>query len=233
MSWLRRLTVILLILTGLAGVGGGGAGLVLELTRHATRAEAAAAMSEEIASRWRRLPADRIFPPGVSYDTAGGAMAVAHRVGIAPAASCPAALDPAAARAVASGGCITVLRATYLDPSGTLAVTMGIAVMPDTAAAARALSAFKSRMRHAGVRPVPLPGTVTHLFTGTRLARPDAIAVGPYLFMLAGGYTSGHAAAARTAANPGLDDLSTGLSSQAISVLTSANDPCGHKDIQC
>ena len=123
----RRLVALsTLIVLGLAAMGGAGATLALELTRHATKAEASAAGEQELASRWQRLSAGQIFPRTVSYPTAMGWEATASLVGIAPAASCAAAFDPAAARALARAGCVTALRATYVDTSGTVFATVSV-----------------------------------------------------------------------------------------------------------
>ena len=47
-------------------------------------------------------------------------------------------------------GCRTVLRATYTDPSGSLTVTVGIVVLPSTAAAQSAVSDLTIQPPHAG-----------------------------------------------------------------------------------
>src|SRR5260221_480079 len=132
----------LLVAAGLAGVGGGGVGLALELPRTATKAEVAAAVQAEIASRWQRLAAGKIFPEAVGYSTSDeSAPMTARLVGIASPASCAAALDPPAASLLRRYGCATVLRATYVDASGTLATTAGIVVMTSASAASHAVSA--------------------------------------------------------------------------------------------
>ncbi len=85
----RGVALTLLVAAGLAGIGGGGAGLALELTRSATKAEVAAALQTEIAVRWQRLAAGKIFPEAVGYSTSDeGAPMTARLVGIAPPASC-------------------------------------------------------------------------------------------------------------------------------------------------
>lgn len=233
MSWLRRLTVLLLVLAGLACVGGGGAGLVFELTRHATHAEAVAALRQEITSRWRRLPAGQIFKPAVTYNTAEGVTALARRVGIAKASPCASAADPEVGHALVSQGCVTVLRATYVDQSGTLASTEGIAVMPSSGAAAKALAAFPSATgQHKGVDAVPFPGTITHLFGDRQRSWFGITASGPYVFLSAGGYTSARSGK-RNAKNQAFDDLSNGVVGMEMTTLTAAGDPCRHQDIRC
>ena len=66
----------------------------------------------------------------------------AHRIGIARQASCHTATDPAVARVLARYGCLAVLRATYADATQSLAVTVGIAVLPGPAAASASLHAL-------------------------------------------------------------------------------------------
>jgi hypothetical protein len=120
--------VIALIILGLVGVLGGGAALARELTRKATKAEQAAAVATEIASRWQRLPAGKIFPATVSYFNAEGDRATAELAGIVPQTSCRLALEPGAFRRMHALGCAAMLRATYLDAAGAQAATVGIAV---------------------------------------------------------------------------------------------------------
>jgi hypothetical protein len=115
--------LVVLSLAGVAGLAIGGFALHAELTRPATAAEAAAAGRAEIATRWQRLPAGRLFPATISYLSAGRQQTTARRVGIAPAASCAAALDPAVAAIFRARGCRAVLRASYTDSSGSLTVT--------------------------------------------------------------------------------------------------------------
>ncbi|HEY2316535.1 MAG TPA: hypothetical protein VGH96_23235, partial [Streptosporangiaceae bacterium] len=125
--------VVALIVVGLAGVLGGGAALGKELTRKATKAEQAAALAAEIASRWQRLPAGKIFPETISYLNAQGDTATAALAVIAPRTSCQQALEPGAFQKVHTVGCTAMLRATYVDAAGTLAATVGVAVMSSAA----------------------------------------------------------------------------------------------------
>jgi hypothetical protein len=229
--WLRRVVLIMAVVVGVAGVGGGGFGLFRELTRHATKTEVAAAVREEIASRWQRLPAGQIFPRSVAYTTAEGMDTAAHLVGIAPAASCAAALDKVAAQALSRHGCITALRATYLDASGTLVLTAGIVVLPGAAAAGQAAADLNSHP-HAGVRAVAFPGTVAQSFRDSRREWFSVTVRGPYVFLSAVGYTtgvSGHG----SGGNPALSDLGTGVANREMTLLTSARKPCQREDIRC
>jgi hypothetical protein len=229
--WLRRIVLVVVIAVGLAGVGGGGFGLYRELTRPATHAEVATAVRAEIASRWARLPTAQIFPRSVAYRTAEGMDTAARLVGIAPPAACATALDPVIAQAFARHGCIKVLRATYVDASGTVVVTAGVAVLPSGTAAARAAADVNSD-HHAGVRVVAFPQTVTNLFRNSGRESLSILARGPYVFLSAVGYTTG-LTGRRLGANPALGDLGAGVANREIVVLTGARKPCQRKDIRC
>ena len=229
----RAVTLGLLIVVGLAGVGGGGAALALEMTRHATRAEQAAALQTELASRWERLPAGKIFPATVGYVTFLGFNQTAQRVGIAPRATCTAALDPAAAGLLRRYGCVAVLRATYVDASGTLAGTIGIAVMSSASAANRAVAAASDIPANAGVRTFSLPGTLADQFTDTQRRVIFSIqSIGPYVFLYAGGYTDGRVSGS-SVTTPALTDLGSGAILGVQNVLTYQGRACSMKDIKC
>jgi hypothetical protein len=149
---------------GVAALAAGAAALVLEFTRHATAAEAQAAATAEISSRWQRRPAGQIFPAQLSFPDRTGLTVRIDRIGIAPAAACAQTADAAVAHALVSAGCVTMLRATYVDDTGTFVMTLGIAVMPSTAAAGTAAGQVGSGTT-AGIRAVGLPGTTASLFS--------------------------------------------------------------------
>jgi hypothetical protein len=227
----------LLVVLGLAGAGGGGAALAHELTRGPTKAEMAAAVQQEIAGRWRRLSAGQIFLPTLSYSSDYGERLTASLVGIAPRAGCAAALDPAMASALGRLGCVTVLRATYLDASGTLAATVGIVVMRSAAAASTAAVAPDgvpgSPPANAGVRTFSLPGTVADLFGNPQRAVFSTVtSVGPYVFLYASGYTDGRVIGS-AASSPALADLGSGLVLDLEAVMASHGSACTMKDIRC
>ena len=159
--WLRLLAVFLLTAAGLAGIAGGGWLGYRAMTRPPTRAEIAAAGQAELASRWERLTAGQMFPPQVGYTGLAGIRTSAARIGIAPRASCHAALGPAAAAVLDRQGCTAVLRAAYTDASGTFVLTAGVAVMRSAAAADRAVTSLTAQQAHGGVNPVSFPGTST------------------------------------------------------------------------
>jgi hypothetical protein len=232
---LARIVVLtLLVALGLAGVGGGAAALARELTRPATKAEQAAAVQEEIASRWQRLPAGKIFTPTLGYSTSDfGTNMTATLVGIAPPASCATALDPALATVLRRFGCVTVLRATYLDYSGSQAVTVGIVVMNSAGAASDATVNSELLPDNAGVRTFSLPATVADQFGDAQRRYFSAISsIGTYLFLAAAGYTDGRVSGSPSS-TPSLIDLGTGVLASLQSVITAHGSVCAMKDIRC
>ena len=224
--------LVVLALAGVAGLAVGGFALHAELTRPATAAEAAAAGRAEIASRWRRLPAGQLFPATISYLSAGRQQTTALRVGIAPAASCAAALDPAAVAIFRARGCRTMLRATYTDASGSLAVTVGIAVLPSTTAAQSAVSSLTIQPGHAGVRAASFPGTrVAGYGDAQRGWFHAAAGDGPYAFFYAAGFADGRSGTDGLTSEP--QHLGSGVLARLIAVLTGGGSPCSRADIRC
>src|SRR5215469_6531017 len=185
----RRLLVVALITVGVLLIAGGGAALVRELTRPATSAEAAAALRQEIATRWARLPAGKIFPPTIRYQDSGGNSMLARLVGIAPPASCQAALEPAGYKLVRGLGCVTMLRATYVDASGALAVTVGIAVMRSPAAARQAANIALSLAPGDGLHALTFAGTIADQFGDAARGVQGGLPGGPYAFLFTAGFT--------------------------------------------
>jgi hypothetical protein len=152
----------------------------------------------EVGKRWRTWPAGRIFPgtvpyqvPATALDSGSPARLSATRVGIAPAASCPAATSQKAWPALTREHCTTVLRATYKDSTGTFAVTVGIAVLPSPGQASDALRALPARAAAAGVRTVPFGHTLAASFTDAARQLSGVSAAGPYLIMSTVGYADG------------------------------------------
>jgi hypothetical protein len=226
-----RVALVALIVVGLAGVLGGGAALGKELTRKATKAEQAAALAAEIASRWQRLPAGKIFPETISYINAQGDTATAALAAIAPRTSCQQALEPGVFQHVHTFGCTAMLRATYVDAAGTLAATVGVAVM-SSAADLAGMGDLDPMKAGSGLYAVPASGTVASAFGNKQRGADGAEIAGPYLLL----FTAGHADGI-----PGRDvtdtDELTALGSGVLAVLqktlTSHTSPCAMKDIQC
>jgi len=224
--------LVALIVLGLAGVLGGGAALGRELTRKPTRAEQAAALAAEIASRWQRLPAGQIFPAAVSYTNADGAVMTATRVAIVPPASCKSALEPSAFQQVRPFGCAAMLRATYIDAAGTQAVTVGIAAFPSGLAAQRAQGQLEASSTGGGMHAVPIPGTIADTFDDAQRGAGDAQFAGPYVLLYTAGYTDGMPGSAASASNQ-LGALGTGVLGALEPTLTRHTSACTMKDIKC
>jgi len=215
---------------GIAAITGGSTALAGELTRHATSAEASAAAQQELASRWQRLTAGQIFPRSVSYGTSLGPTATASLVGIAPSATCAQAFDPDLANVLDGAGCVTVLRATYADPSGTVFATVGVAVMRNAAAAQSA-----DTQGTGSVRVVSFPGTVTSQFTdAAREATGQGSAAGRYLLFYAAGYGDGrHTTLDLSSGEATPPDLGTGMMAQLYATFNLPAKACTLKDIRC
>jgi hypothetical protein len=233
----RGIAITMLLVLGLAGVGGGGVALAHELTRGPTSAEMAAAVQQEVASRWQRLPAGKIFPATLSYATSDfNVTMTARRVGIAPATTCAAALDPPVSALLRKFGCTTVLRATYVDQSGTLAVTVGVVVMTSAAAASGAdgIADTSPPGLTGGVRTFGLPGTVADLFGNAQRRAFSVVGAGQgrYIFFWAAGYTDGRVSGSATS-TPGLVDLGSGVVLGVQAAFTAHGSACQMKDIRC
>ncbi len=224
--------LITLVVLGLVAVAGGGMMLAIELTRQPTKAELAAAVAKEIASRWQRLPAGKIFPAVLGYQNAQGDHATAVLAGIGPAVPCRAALAPSSWRQIRGLGCTAMLRATYVDPSGTLAATVAIGAMTSAASAAVAQSDLTPMQPTAGLYALSFRGTLTGKFSNADRAMSGALFDGPYIFAYTVGYTDGMPGAAARS-NPELAALGTGLLGPLEKIMTSHGAPCAMKDIRC
>jgi hypothetical protein len=229
----RWIAVGVLIAAGLASAGAGGVLLSHELGRPATRSEIAAAGQAELASRWERVPAGKIFPASLRFQSADSLGTYsAQLVGIAPPAGCSAALDPQLSSALKRYGCTVVLRATYLDPSGTIAATIGIAVMRSVHAASLADHELSSLPQSDSVQVAVFPGTIASGFTNPQRAAFASGISGPYLFFIAGGNTDGRPGRAGSL-DPDIDAMVNYLVLPAEAGLRAAPAPCALKDVRC
>jgi hypothetical protein len=229
----RRVLFVALIAVGAVLIAGGAAALVRELTRHATPAEAAAALRQEIATRWERIPAGKIFPATVRYQDAAGNSMVAHLVGVAPAASCRAALEPTGYGLLRGLGCATILRATYVDESGGLATTVGAAVLQSPAAARQAAGDAVSLAPSDGLHVVTFGGTITDQFGDAARGVQGGLAGGPYVFLYTAGFTDGQPGTAAAQQQAELQAFGNGVDTGLQVVLTGHGKPCNMKDITC
>lgn len=161
-------------------------------------------MAWEVAARWRELPAGSIFPASASYPPPqalqdGGALTLTtQRLGIARQVTCQQATDPAAAAVLGQGDCEAMLRATYVDGTGSFVVTVGVAAFPTAAqagASAQSLSASAGTAGTGtlapGVRAVSFAGTLASGFTDARRQLSGSVSAGPYVVLYTIGYSDG------------------------------------------
>jgi hypothetical protein len=243
----RVIAIAALAALGLAAMSGGGFALAHELTRKPTAKEVEAAGAAELASRWRIRTAGEIFPATVEYSfTAAGVAAEgkpgaaprARRVGIASTATCGEALDRQAADILVKHHCRTMLRATYLDASGTLVTTIGIAVMPSEDEASESesdlntVSGLEGNGRY-GLRALGFAGTTTDGF-GDRQRQKLWLGLNgtPYVFFRATGWTDGRA---KLAQREQLEEFSFAreLSSRVTDGFLPAGRPCEMRGVRC
>jgi hypothetical protein len=187
-----------LLAIGLCGLAVSAFGIAHQLLpRQLTVAEQRQILTWQMTGRWRAESAGQIFPQTVRYDLPGyvldssqGLVLAAHRLGIATKTSCAAGLTPTAARILVAHGCSAVLRASYVDASGSLVATVAIAVLPDTTAARLAkgeLTGGPGR-NPALVRSLRVAGTAAAHFGDAQRQLSRAINGGPYVIMTTAGF---------------------------------------------
>jgi hypothetical protein len=192
--------ILLALVLGLSGLAVSAAGVASQLLpRRFSVVQQQRIINWQTAGRWRVRSAGQIFPATVTYQLPGYSLAsgsglnlTARRIGIARQSSCGAATDPAAARVLDRRGCVALLRATYIDSTGALVVTIGVAVLPSAAAA----GAVAGELPHGGqpgegVRAVAFPDTLASSFGDRQRQLSWAVNDGPYLIMSAAGYADG------------------------------------------
>jgi hypothetical protein len=191
-----------LLTLALAGLAVALTGLVVQiLPRTFSAAQKQQITAWQMGRRWRQWPAGEIFPPAVHYQIPAlalggpsGLTLAAHRAGIASQASCPAATDAAAAQVLLSHGCRAMLRATYTDATQSLAVTVGVAVLPSPAAARAAqqdLPGIEGSRLAPGLRAVPFRHTLVARFGDRQRQLSWDRTAGPYLVLATVGYADG------------------------------------------
>jgi hypothetical protein len=179
------------------------------LPRHFTVSQQRQIEAWEVMRRWQTLPAGQIFPASVSYQLSAQTLQDdaplglnAFRVSIAPQESdCAKAVTGAAAgAALRRNGCEAVLRATYVDATRSYVMTVGVAVLPNDAAAASvdsglipprlaaAREAGRGGRLPAGVLVVRFGGASAGLYDYNRQVSKSFTA-GPYVVMYAVGYS--------------------------------------------
>lgn len=191
----------LLLGFGLCGLAAAAVGVAHQLLpRQFTSAQQRQIMTWEMTRRWRALSAGQIFPGTIAYKVAPQAVNSSHaltldarRLAISPGTGCASGVSAGAATVLASAHCSALLRATYLDSSGSMAVTVGVAVLPDSqaaSAAARALAARGQDLTFA-VRALPVSGTVASRFGDAQRQLSHVMSSGPYVILSTAGFTDG------------------------------------------
>ena len=205
----RRVAAILALILGITGFAFSMIGVAIQLLpRQFTAGEQRQIEAWEVMRRWQTLPAGQIFPASVSYllsatvlEDAAPLQLDALRVSIAPQESdCAKAVTSVAGKVLRKNGCEAVLRATYIDATRSYVMTVGVAVLPDAAAAVSADSGL-SRPRlaaahevsvagrlQAGVLVVRFAGVGARLYDYSRQIS-DSFTAGPYVVMYAAGYS--------------------------------------------
>jgi hypothetical protein len=199
--------VLIALALGVAGFAVSAFGVATQLLpRQFTTGQQQQIKDWEIASRWQQLTAGQIFPASVPYQlsaqTLQDAMPLnldALRIGIAPQSGCGAGVTTSAvATVLRRDGCKAVLRATYVDSTWSYVMTVGVAVLPSDAAAAKASASLsgprltaadsaETDRLPAGILVVRYRGTAAALYDYSRQIT-KIFAKGPYLVMYAAGY---------------------------------------------
>ena len=204
----RRAAAVIALILGLAGFVVSAIGVTIQLLpRHFSASEQRQIKAWEVMRRWQTIPAGQIFPASVPYQLPAKVLKDvipldlhALRISIAPQEPiCTKAVTSAAAgAALRRNGCEAVLRATYMDATRSYVMTVGVAVLPNAAAAASADSGLTAprltaaREAGAGGR---LPAGVQVVGLGGAAGVYDyhrqivkSFTKGPYLIMYAVGY---------------------------------------------
>jgi hypothetical protein len=203
----RRAAALIALVLGLAGLAISAAGLATQLLpRQFSAVQKQQIENWEIASRWQQLTAGQLFPASVPYQLSQTVLQAttplnlaARRIGIAPQAGCGTGVTTATAAAVLRReGCQAILRATYVDATSSYVVTVGVAVLPSGAAAARAFQSLshpqltaardaQAGRLPAGVLAVRYRGTAAAMYDYSRQFSESRVA-GPYVVMYSAGY---------------------------------------------
>jgi hypothetical protein len=195
----RRFAVFaLLLVIALAGLAVAAVGIAHALLpRQFTAAQRRQVSDWEMERRWRVLSAGKIFPASVSYTVPGadlnagsGLTLQAQRLAISPAEDCEGAFDTAAVRVLSGLGCSTVLRATYLDASGSMVATIAVAVLPGSAAANAAYAGLPGTAAGAPgpAHAYAVPGTPAAGFGDAERQLSIDVAAGPYVILSTAGF---------------------------------------------
>ncbi len=227
---LRSVTFGTLLVVGLCGLGIAAVGTAHQLLpRRFTATQQRQITAWEMTRRWRALTASEIFPAAVRYELPGSALYAtgglalnASRLTIDTSTGCSKSLSSAAAKVLARHDCEAVLRATYLDATGSLVATVGVAVLPDTGAA---LAVARDLGHNPSAEPLlalPVSRTLAASFRNPQRQLSRVLAAGPYVIFSTAGFTDGRHRvniSADSYLDQELTSLATGLSASARSIL--------------
>jgi hypothetical protein len=224
---------VLLLVVALCGLAAGAAGVVRQLLpRQFSVAQQRQITAWEISRRWRAMPAGQIFPATARYQVPAFALFAtqplplsATRLGIASQGTCAAAVSKAAAAVLAAGHCAAMLRATYIDSSGSMLVTLGVAVLPASGPAREAARELSAAGNHLVLRPLAVAGTPAASFRDNQRQLSVAISGGPYVILAIAGFTDGRPhleLASDSYYEREMDSLATGLADAAASRLAAS-----------
>ena len=244
----RRVAAILALIIGVVGLVVSLAGVAIQLLpRHFTAEQQHEIEAWEVLRRWQTMPAGQIFPASVSYQLSSEVLQDeaplslnAFRVSIAPQQSdCARAVTSAVAGSVLRrNGCEAVLRATYVDATRSYVMTVGVAVLPNAAAAATAgtgLSAPRLAAAHeGGIGRLPA-GVMVVRFGGVGAGRYDynrqisaSFTAGPYLVMYAAGYSDSRPrvpVADDTYSDGEMNSMAAGVARSVANILAASPAP--------
>lgn len=207
----RTLVAILLALIGLCGLAVAAVMVRGQLKpRTFTAAQQKQIRAWEVARRWRTMPKTEIFPSVVKYTLAdpskpagatGSTLGLsARRLGIARQATCVRAAGGSRTfmPMLSREGCQALLRSTYADATGSLVVTVGIAVLKDDASAMASAKFLtggpvggQGGLAQLVLRPFRVGGTPAALYSYPQRQLSWVVASGPYLVMATVGYADG------------------------------------------
>jgi hypothetical protein len=228
----RRFAVFsLLLVAALGGLAVAAVGMAHGLLpRQFTAAQRRQISDWEMERRWRVLSAAKIFPASVSYQVPGSDLndnsaltLQAQRLAISPTQPCAVAFDPTAGPLLSRLGCSTVLRATYLDASGSMVATITVAVLPGSAAANAAYHGLPDTEAGAPgpAHAFPVPGTPDAGFADAERRLSISEVAGPYVILSTAGFTDARSPGVTTDSyvSEEMSSLAGGLVRSAAKVL--------------
>lgn len=224
----RWVAMVALLVLGLCGLAGGAAGAVRQLLpRQFSPAQQQQIRNWEMTRRWRALEAGQIFPETVGYQVqpdmlngTQGLLLTARRLGIAPQSSCGKAVSAAAAAVLAADHCAAMLRATYVDASGSMVVTLGVAAMPDALAAMTAAPRLEAALhdQSLAVHAFAVARSPAAFFRQPQRQFSAAFQFGPYVVLATAGFADGRHHVQLTTDNYYEEEMSSLASGLANSV---------------